>query len=120
MIQNYDPDSGSDILIQIGDAGGIETSGYVAGAGSAGWTNISKTTGFVLKQKQSDDNINGMYHLTLLNASTFTWVGSGSATVNGSDCTSGGGGKSLSAELTQVKVMGHSGDAPDSGTIAYL
>jgi hypothetical protein len=101
--------SGSaNIKVQIGDAGGIETSGYISSAMHIS-TDVHVTDSFLMySQGQGANAASGSMICTLQDADNFTWVESVSGgSDNGSHgSTSGGGTKSLSAELTQVKVSG--------------
>lgn len=113
------------IMVQIGDAGGFENTGYLGAAIRVDDTpNITAfTTGFGLCQPVAATAvIHGAMTLTLLDSSTFTWV----STVTGahSDDTvglMGGGSKSLSAELTQVRLTTTGGtDTFDAGKVNVL
>lgn len=112
--------------IQLGDAGGIETSGYL-GTGSyiqnayaSGVSNF--TDGFAVSHAiNSSTVLNGTIGLTLVNSSTYTWAASGSLARSDAPvtnfCT---GSKSLSDELTQIRVT-VGADTFDAGSlnIAY-
>jgi hypothetical protein len=103
-------------LIQIGDSGGIETSGYTSGS-TALWQNTAITSfgsaaGFNFRTQDSTGPVTGTMTLNLQKTSTFKWVqshalktGSSSSGDNG-DGAVGGGAKALSAELTQLKFSG--------------
>ena len=119
--------STSEWRIQIGDSGGIETSGYssrsVAISGNT-VTNNDTTGGYIILATNADSALSGSVTLTLENATTFSWVGVG--TVGDPDTgktifTSGV--KSLSAQLTQVRITTQNGtDTFDAGevNIAYI
>jgi hypothetical protein len=110
--------SGTDsMLIQLGDAGGFETSGYVsAGANQAGSV-VTSTAGFVVRAGAATEAISGHVLLTLLNSSNFSWIGSNMAT-KGDGCIYSGGKKDLSAELTQVRITRTGSDTFDAGAAA--
>ena len=100
-----------DGLVQIGDSGGIETSGYTSMAGKDGALQAG-TTSFLVMIMGSSSVLQGQMMLTLEDASNFTWV----ATQHFGDNVNtplwyGAGQKSLSAELTQVKISGGTFDA---------
>lgn len=113
--------SGTDhILIQIGDSGGIETSGY-----SSSSTNLvngstdSSTAGFIVRMNSAAAVISGgAITLSIHDSSTFTWVASGSTarsdSATGSTCA---GDKSLSATLTQVTITRDGTDTFDAGSV---
>lgn len=121
--------SGTDnILVQIGDAGGIETTGYLATAGRiyAGTPAlITATTGYCIYPGDTTGGailISGTMTLTLLNSSTFLWVAAYAGKM-GDECASyGGGDKTLSAELTQVTITRDGANTFDAGSIniAYI
>ncbi len=98
-------DGTEELLIQLGDAGGVETTGYLCGVSSSAAAAVS-TSGFLMQQSGAADQvIHGSIILTLENASAFTWTCTfalGSST--NTDAWSGGGSKSLSAELTTVRI----------------
>ena len=96
-------------VIQLGDSGGFETSGYVGMAtrdGSTGNTASSNyTNGFRLMGDGSGVTVfSGRLTMELLDASTNTWTGTvltGRTDVYGNW---GAGAKSLSGELTQIRL----------------
>ena len=102
------------MLIQIGDSGGIETSGYTAGGtkvlGSASHETSALTTCFPIRRTESSaDAINGIMTLVFKDSSNYTWIAShacGGGTAGENDGYFGGGSKTLSAELTQLKISG--------------
>ena len=112
--------AGSEVmLIQIGDSGGIETSGYEGGGtkvlGSASHETSAVTTCFPIRRTTTADDINGI--MTLLHIGSNTWIAShacGGGTAGQNDGYHGGGNKTLSGELTQIQV---SGGTFDLGTL---
>jgi hypothetical protein len=110
-------DGTDSILVQLGDAGGIETSGYVsAGANQAGSV-VTSTAGFMIRAGAAGEAISGHMTLTLLNSSNFSWISSSMAT-KGDGCIYSGGKKDLSAELTQVRITVTGSDSFDAGAAA--
>ncbi len=115
--------------IQIGDSGGVETTGY-AGTSSAiagGTAQAVFTTGFGLGVNTANWNssviVSGAITITLLNSSTNNWVASGS--LGRSDATGStyftSGGKSLSDVLDRVRITTLNGtDTFDAGSINVL
>ena len=100
---------GDDFLIQIGDAGGIEDSGYTGGSARLGLSSASSAVaadGFAVFSNDGDYKLTGS--VLLHNVDGETWVASGSlhlgnsggsaivATVNGR--------KTLSARLDRVRI----------------
>jgi len=112
----YSTNGTSPIIIQLGDAGGIETSGYLSEAGNyAGDT--AATTGFIVAVPVAANNHQFKYNLRLVNSAAFLWAGEGSCT--GSTLYSSAGSKATSAEVTTVRVtMVNGTDAVDG--LTYL
>jgi|LakMenEpi03Aug12_release.lakeMendotaPanAssembly.Ray.scaffolds.fasta_scaffold597947_3 hypothetical protein len=114
--------------IQIGDSGGIETTGYAGSSTiiAGGTAQALFTTGFGIGVNTSNWAnvvvVSGAITITLLNGSTNTWVASGS--VGRSDTASTyftSGGKSLSATLDRVRITTVNGtDTFDAGSINIL
>jgi hypothetical protein len=106
-------------MVQIGDSGGIETSAYL-GAGTRIKTDVilAFTTGFGHHNDWGDGVIfHGTTVLVLVDASTFTWVGTAMVS-SPTNVGAGSGSKSLSAELTQVRITTVGGsDTFDAGKI---
>ena len=110
-------------MVQIGDSGGLETSGYLGAAttiASATPATANFTTGFGVQATTAAGTIShGTVVLTLMNDATFTWtaisiVGHSNAT----NISMGAGAKSLSAELTQLAITTVGGsDTFDAGAI---
>ena len=112
------------ILVQIGDSGGIETTGYsatgtvaVSSAVSAG---ANSSAGFYVYAGTTGDVRSGHMILTLLNAATFLWSESHVMKRAGSDTHIGGGDKALSAELTQLTITRDGADTFDAGSINIM
>lgn len=108
------------MLIRLGDSGGIETTGYVSVSSTSGGSNTS-TAGFVLRQSDAaGDIVTG--HMVITKVSGNIWVSS--HTIMGSaDGTGvyGGGRKTLSDTLTQLRLTTESGTgAFDAGSVNIL
>jgi hypothetical protein len=110
-------------IVQIGDSGGIETTGYlgsaiaaVAGGASAGST---PTNGFGLLNVNSSAVAHGIGVLTLMDVSTNLWSwGVSIGLSNAGASASGGGTKSLSAVLDRVRLTTIAGTATfDAGNV---
>lgn len=113
----------SNLRIQIGDSGGFETTGYsgactylinagaIVGTTSGGGFLVTATTA-------ASDTLHGKVVLDLENASAFTWTSSGNLAAPNTQMHVSGGSKSLSAELTQIRITTVNGtDAFDAGVI---
>jgi hypothetical protein len=99
-------------LVQLGDSGGIETTGYVntVFAGGAG----GNTTGFFLSSGAASEFISG--HLVLILMGSNLWISSTCANTG-----TGGGTKTLSDTLDRVRITPAVGGVNfDSGSINIL
>lgn len=123
MLSGVSTSGTSNVMVQIGDSGGLETSGYLGAATTiAGATPATAnfTTGFGVQATTAAGTIShGTVVLDLMNASAFTWashsiVGHSNAT----NISMGAGVKSLTAELTQLAITTVGGaDTFDAGSI---
>ena len=118
MLSQVSLSGGNDWLLTIGDAGGLETSGYYSISGS-----ITSTAGFSLNVGDGSGLVTGQFMLSLEDSANFTWVSSHSLRSRADMTSVGGGDKSLSAELTQVSITSTGGSQTfDSGAanIQYI
>lgn len=109
-------------LIQLGDAGGIEATGYNATASDSGGR-LSETTGFpVARGVGAGDFMTGVLQLSLLDAATNTWAAMGNSTRTTSSNTYFlSGAKSLSATLDRIRFTTIGGtDVFDAGSVNVL
>lgn len=117
--------SGTSIpIIQLGDSGGIENTGYLGSAGGGINGNLvaaaNFTTGIGLSASHAGTVLlHGSVVLNLIDASTNTWVAAGS--IGGSGATNTwaiGASKSLSATLDRVRITTVGGaETFDAGSI---
>lgn len=123
--------TGSNYLIQIGDSGGIEDSGYVSRAAlfesTTGTAQFSdSTSGFINRVGTTTQAAlaSGSITLTLENATSFTWVATGILfDTSSNECSFNSGSKSLSAVLDRVRITTTGGTGTfDNGeiNIAYI
>jgi len=107
-----------DLLIQLGDSGGVENAGY--SAVSFQGVAVSFTTGFGLQVGAAGNVHNGAITLTLENAAAFSWCASGVVAydVSTTGVITMGGSKSLSAELDRIRITTVGGtETFDAGAI---
>ena len=110
-------------IIQIGDSGGLETSGYLGAAGNfsnASQIAVNYTTGFGVSGNWAASNVaHGTMTLSLVDATTFTWSASRHGGFSDSaGVITGGASKSLSAELDRLTLTTVGGsDTFDGGKI---
>lgn len=110
------------ILIQLGDSGGIETSGYTAASyNDTGGSNSTSSAGFSANQASvAASAYSGSMTITSMGSNTFAETGTfyRSGTAGMSYCA---GYKTLSDTLTQVRITTVNGtDTFDAGTINIL
>ena len=109
--------SGTDtILVQIGDSGGVETTGYVSGSQDAGGM-ASSTSGFAVRATTAADVLTGSMILTSMSTAGTRWVQQHGMYRNGVSAVSGGGSKTLSAMINRVRITRTGTDTFDAGAI---
>jgi hypothetical protein len=114
MFSNVSLSGTNDLLVQIGDSGGIEDTGYVSGSGSA----VNSTAGFVIRMANAGRNAYGT--MVICNITGNNWVSMHSINAGTTADFAGGGGKTLSDTLTQVRITRTGSDTFDTGTINIL
>lgn len=105
-------DSGAVTLVQIGDSGGLETSGYDSG-GNVAATETTSTSGFVMYTAAATNQVRGW--MMLSHEGSNKWNASHVCSTNGG-ILGGGGTKTLSATLDRLSVVAGSGNF-DAGAI---
>ncbi len=116
LVEDLSSDGTSLPMVQLGDAGGFEASGYLGSILSTAFT-----TGFGFQDTASAAVvIQGVMTIRLKDAANFTWVANTRyARTDSAGSLGGGGSKSLSAELTQVRLTFVNGtDEFDGGSAA--
>lgn len=112
-----------ELLIQVGDSGGIENTGYISTSantinGSASVA-ASSTAGFIMRSVLAANTVSGHMVITLVGANA--WVSSHTAKGGTTFNICGAGDKTLSDILTQVRVTTTGGtNTFDAGTINIL
>jgi hypothetical protein len=109
-------------MVQIGDSGGIEATGYTATATDTGGR-ATETTGFTLARGiGTGDFLTGVLQLSLLDAATNTWVATGTSTrTTNSNTYFLGGVKALSATLDRIRFTTIGGtDVFNAGSVNIL
>ena len=111
-----------DILVQIGDAGGLENSGYI-GSGTfspngSSPTALLYTTGFGILTASAANVLSGSITLTLIDEATFAWSCSGSlGRSNSAGSMTTAGSKSLTATLDRVSLIVTGANTFDAGSV---
>ena len=112
----------SQYLVQLGDSGGIENTGYVStsvGTTGSGGSNYSSTAGFILASDQASYLVSG--HIVITNITGTSWVASGVGKEATTAIWMSGGNKTLSDTLDRVRITTVNGtDTFDAGSINIL
>ena len=117
MFSGVSTNGTSNPLIQIGDAGGIETTGYAVSSLES--TTTHYTTGFGIKFASATAVLNGSLTLSKLDGNV--WVGTGLFNNTGAAVAHLAGSKTLSDTLTQFRITTVNGtDQFDAGTVNIL
>jgi hypothetical protein len=112
--------SGTDShLVQIGDSGGVETTGYSSASGTNNGTAVGvtvSTTGFCVGTGAAGRAISG--HMILTRITGNQWISSHSFGDEAqTDAFQGGGRKTLSDELTTVRITRSGTNTFDAGQV---
>ena len=118
LLNNVSLSTTANLNLQLGDAGGIETTGYLSTSDRTGNNLATSTTAFMFELAYADAALAGVMTLARVNTS-HDWVASFAGRVKTSFNVYVGGWKSLSAELTQVKISPVSGNF-DAGSTQIL
>jgi len=127
-MHDFSTNGGDEMMVQIGDSGGIETADYRsqrsnnanASIGSDGTPNSNESQGFGITVAPGN-TCGGQMILSLHHPTNHTWTSSSSFRVGSYDHSWGAGSKDLSAELTQVRITTKGGsEAFDAGTINIM
>ena len=125
MFQGVSTNGASKVLVQLGDSGGIETSGYLGSVVFAD-LNVAATnfsSGFIIDESANSLAVrHGSIIIAQINPATFSWTcfGNIGRSDTGAVCVSAGS-KALSAALDRVRITTVGGtDAFDAGTINII
>lgn len=121
MFSGVSTNGTSPVQVQLGDSGGVETTGYLTATWTANTNNTNYTSGFVLRIG-STASMTQSGHLVLTLVGSNSWVGSGiSARTDAADSSIYGGNKTLSDTLDRVRITTVNGtDTFDAGSINIL
>ena len=112
MLSDISLNATDDLLVQIGDSGGIETTGYTSGSQSS----VNSTIGYIIRIGGGTRSLNGAMYISNVNSNSWISIHSGnSGTTND---VFGGGTKTLSSTLDRIRVTSVTGTSTfDAGTI---
>jgi hypothetical protein len=119
MFNGVSTNGTSNPLIQLGDSGGFETTGYVSAAGSSDGSGASTSTaGFVFRSSLAANAISGVMTINLLNGNLWTSVHN---TTFANIASWGAGSKTLSDTLDRIRITTVNGtDTFDAGSINIM
>lgn len=124
MFSGVSTNGASPILLQLGDSGGVENTGYLSNGYLVAVGASQSTAGFIFGSGNASNLITGQMEFTQISSSTNSWVGTGMFFINqgGTYYTANNtGSKSLSATLDRVRITTVNGtDAFDAGSINIL
>lgn len=111
--------SGTDnLLVQLGDAGGVETTGYQSFSGAVSGTSAAastSTSGFIVRSAGASRTVSGL--MTLRRGGGNAWSAVHGVYLDSTTGASGGGRKALSDVLTQVRVTVTGANTFDAGAV---
>ena len=120
MFRDVSTSGTSNMLIQLGDSGGVETTGYLSSGAfyQTGVTISTSTAGFLINNNIAANTLAGTIQLFTLDSGT-SWVASGVFSSSGTaQLQLTGGSKSTSVTLDRVRITTVNGtDTFDAGTI---
>lgn len=111
----------SHIIVQTGDAGGIETSGYLSRSANGAGGSVASTAGFIVTGSgyTAASTLHGTIVLSLENSTNFTVVSTSNLSAESlNDMFNAAGSKATSAVLDRVRITTVNGsDTFDAGAI---
>ena len=122
MFSGVSTNGTSALLVQLGDSGGIETTGYVSTSlqmSTAAGIVDSSTAGFIIRSATAANLFSGS--MVIMNITGNDWVSNHVVKQSTTAIAGGGGDKSLSATLDRVRITTVGGtDTFDAGSINIL
>jgi hypothetical protein len=116
LLKGVSGNSVNSFTIQIGDSGGIETTGYISTVTTDSARSTSTTSFFITEAAVAAYTYTGIVTLVRLDASSNIWIQSG---IIGEDAQvhSSAGYKSLSGTLDRVRITRNTSGAFDAGEV---
>lgn len=121
ILESVSLSAADDILVQIGDDDGFETTGYDSGSAVGSGSDSSSTSGFVIAAGAGGTTLTGTMTVNMFDRPNNKWVSTHSVhreDVN--DEHAGAGHKTLSKPLDRVRVKSSGSDTFDNGNINVL
>jgi hypothetical protein len=111
------------IQVQLGDSGGVETTGYLSTSSTAGGTVTAITSGFAICTPTAASVVSGHCVITLIDTAN-TWVQTSLVKSSTATMAYSAGDKTTSDTLTQIRIIasatGSPSDTFDAGKINIL
>jgi len=122
MFKGVSTNSTSNLLVQLGDSGGVETSSYAGSVTivTTGVNALNFSTGLLLTQQRTASySDQGIMTILLMDSATDTWVSSSSVGhVGVAGTQQGSGSKALSATLDRIRLTTVNGTSTfDAGSV---
>jgi hypothetical protein len=113
--------SGSDILVQLGDKDGIDTSSYINSSCIVGSTtaNVTNTSGFIIGVGSASRAFYGQMILSMIDTEN-RWLSSHNGSLTTTIAVVGGGQHKLDKTLTQLKITTASAANFDAGIASVI
>lgn len=118
MFQSVSMTGSDNLLVQIGDAGGIETSGYISAARYGG-ADVTSSAGFILRVGSAGNAFSGSMILSRINGNNWHAQYGGMVEAAGAAAW-GGGRKTVSATLDRLSVVPSGSDSFDGGAVNIM
>jgi hypothetical protein len=121
MFDGVSTNGTTSILVQLGDSGGVETTGYISTSVQISGSNLTadSTAGFVIRSATASNVFSGS--MVVMNINGNDWVSQHSVKQTTTAIACGAGDKTLSATLDRVRITTVNGtDAFDAGSINIL
>lgn len=118
MFQSVSMTGSDELLVQIGDAGGIETSGYIS-AGRHSAADVTSSAGFILRVGSAGNAFSGSMILSRINGNNWHALYGGMVEAAGAAAW-GGGRKTVSATLDRLSVVPSGSDSFDGGAVNIM
>ena len=124
MYEGVSDDNGSYQIIQLGDSGGIETTGYKSAAATLATSEqeaSSGSNGFQTQHDSSSEGLDMAVTFTLKDETNNTWLATGTGQTGSAATAFMAGIKSLSGELTQLRLQTNPNTGNfDAGDVSLL
>ena len=122
MMDGVSTNGVADLLVQIGDSGGVEITGYVSAGGlvqnAAASAVASSTAGFVMVNGNAANSFYGVMTISLIDPATNSWIAEFSNRTASTATGSGAGSKALSGALDRVVLTTTGGtNTFDAGSV---